>query len=286
MSVSITNTVVGKGSARSSLLIPDLRAIVEEALDDVRPGERVLAIIPDRTRDDNTDLLFPMAAQFLARRNVAQFDALVAQGTHGPMTEAQKLAKIGASGGADLPRLGMIFDHRWDNSDELVTLGRLTSAQVNDLTDGLINEPVDVRLNALLTPGLYDTVLVFGATMPHEVAGFAGGAKYFFPGVAGPELTHMTHWLGALATIEQVIGRVETPTRRMIEAAAAFVPAEVISFTSVNTRDADGLKTHALFAGDINETLRCAAAVSAEVHIKYTGRMYARVLALLDEHYD
>ena len=27
-------------------------------------------------------------------------------------------------------------------------------------------------------------------------------------------------------------------------------------------------------------------AVSAEVHIKYTGRKYARVLALLDEHYD
>ena len=285
MSVSITDTVVGTGSARSSLSVPDLRAIVEEALVDVRPGERVLAIIPDRTRDDNTDLLFPMAAQFLARRNVAQFDALVAQGTHGPMTEAQKLAKIGA-GNAELPRLGQIFDHRWDNSDELVTLGQLSSTQVNELTEGLINEPVDVRLNGLLAPGLYDTVLVFGATMPHEVAGFAGGAKYFFPGVAGPELTHMTHWLGALATIEQVIGRVETPTRRMIEAAASFVPAEVISFTSVNTRDANGLKTHALFAGDIYETLRSAATVSAAVHIKYTGRKYARVLALLDEHYD
>jgi nickel-dependent lactate racemase len=285
MSVNATETVIGTGSAQSSLSTTDLRTIVEAALGDVRSGERVLAIIPDRTRDDNTDLLFPMAAQFLARRNVAQFDALVAQGTHGPMTEAQKVTKIG-SGTAELPGLGRIFDHRWDQSDELVNLGKFSSAQVNALTGGLINEAVDVRLNALLAPGVYDTVLVFGATMPHEVAGFAGGAKYFFPGVAGPELTHMTHWLGALATIEQVIGRVETPTRRMIEAAASFVPAEVISFTSVNTRDTDGLKTHALFAGDINEALRSAAAVSAEVHIKYTGRKYARVLALLDEHYD
>ena len=74
-------------------------------------------------------------------------------------------------------------------------------------------------------PGQYDVVLVLGATVPHEVAGFAGGAKYFFPGVAGPELTHLTHWLGALATIERVIGRIETPTRRLIETAAAFVPA-------------------------------------------------------------
>jgi nickel-dependent lactate racemase len=285
MSINATKTVIGRGSATSSLSTTDLRPIVEEALGDVRPGERVLAIIPDRTRDDNTHLLFPMAAQFLASRNVAQFDALVAQGTHGPMTEAQKLSKIGG-GNADLSGLGRIFDHQWDNSDELVTLGQLSSTQVNELTGGLINEAVDVRLNSLLAPGLYDTVLVFGATVPHEVAGFAGGAKYFFPGVAGPELTHMTHWLGALATIEQVIGRVETPTRRMIEAAAAFVPAEVISFTSVNTRDVEGLKTQALFAGDINETLRSAATVSAEVHIKYTGRKYRRVLALLDEHYD
>ena len=285
MSVDATETVVGRGGASSSLTTLDLRAIVEDALSYVRPGERVLAIIPDKTRDDNTHVLFPLAAQFLARRNVGQFDALVAQGTHGPMTEAQKLAKIGAPS-SELAGLGRIFDHRWDNSDELVTLGQFSSTQVNELTGGLINEAVDVRLNGLLAPGLYDTVLVFGATMPHEVAGFAGGAKYFFPGVAGPELTHMTHWLGALATIEQVIGRVETPTRRMIEAAAAFVPAEVISFTSVNTRDVDGLKTHALFAGDINETLRSAAKVSAEVHIKYTGRKYARVLALLDEHYD
>src|SRR5207253_1810343 len=166
------------------------------------------------------------------------------------------------------------------------TLGELNADRVRELTGGLIEEAMSVRLNALLSPGLYDTVLVFGATMPHEVAGFAGGAKYFFPGVAGPELTHMTHWLGALATIEQVIGRVETPTRRMIEAAAAFVPAQVISFTSVTTRNDFGLKTHALCAGDINETLRRAAAVSEYVHIKYTGRKYRRVVALLDEHYD
>jgi lactate racemase len=54
----------------------------------------------------------------------------------------------------------------------------------------------------------------------------------------------------------------------------------------VNTRDAERLRTHALFAGDINEALRSAAEVSAKVHIKYTGRKYSRVLALLDEHYD
>jgi len=280
-----TPTVVGQGSPDLDLSNTDLRTIVETALKDIKPGARVLAIIPDKTRDDNTDILFPIAAEFLAQRNVGQFDALVAQGTHPPMTETQKRAKIG-SGNAGLPGLDRIFDHQWDRSDQLVTLGELNADQVRTLTGGLIEEAVDVRLNALLGPGIYDTVLVFGATVPHEVAGFAGGAKYFFPGVAGPELTHMTHWLGALATIEEVIGRVETPTRHMIEAAAALVPAEIISFTSVSTRAGDRLRTHALFAGDIKEALRSAAGVSEHVHIKYTGRRYGRVVALLDEHYD
>ncbi|MGH7745573.1 MAG: hypothetical protein ACREQ5_12395, partial [Candidatus Dormibacteria bacterium] len=102
-----------------------------------------------------------------------------------------------------------------------------------------------------------------------------------------PELTHATHWLGALATIENIIGRVETPPRHLFEAAADFVAARVISFNSVVTRDEGGpLRTHALFCGDFREALRRAADVSRYVHIRYTGRKYNRVVAFLDEHYD
>jgi nickel-dependent lactate racemase len=128
--------------------------------------------------------------------------------------------------------------------------------------------------------------LLFSTTMPHEVAGFSGGAKYFFPGVSGPELTHLTHWLGALAGIEATIGRVETPTRHMFEAASDFVPARVISLNSVVTRLDGRLRTHALFCGDFRGAMRKAAEVSRRVHIKYTGREYRRVVALLDSHYD
>jgi nickel-dependent lactate racemase len=271
--------------ARTILGAADLRQIARDALRAIPAGARVLAVIPDKTRDDNTDLLFPIVSQELAGRRVARFDALVAQGTHPPMTDAEKRAKIGAGSG-DLPILGDVFDHHWDRPSELATLGRLTAAEVSSLTGGLMSADVPVQLNARLAPGAYDYILVLGAVVPHEVAGFAGGAKYFFPGVAGPELTHLTHWLGALATIERVIGRVETPTRHVIEAAADRVTTPVIGFTSVSTRDTAGLHTHALFTGGLRETVRQAAAVSAQVHIRYTGRRYKRVVALLDEHYD
>jgi nickel-dependent lactate racemase len=263
----------------------ELRAIVHDALRGVPAGSRVLAVISDRTRDDNTPVLFPMIAQELAARGAAVLDALVAQGTHPAMAPADKRAKIGA-GLAAIPLLGGVFDHRWDAPSELVTLGSLPRAEVSALTGGLLEADVPVQLNARLAPGRYDAILVIGATVPHEVAGFAGGAKYFFPGAAGPDLTHFTHWLGALAAIENVIGRVETPTRRVIEAAADRVTTPAIAFTSVSTRGDGGLETHALFAGGLRETVRRAAAVSAQVHVRRTGRRYRRVIALLDERYD
>lgn len=278
----LTPKVVGEGSADAVLTPATMSAIVEQALEVIERGERVLAVIPDKTRDDNTDLLFPIAARLLRERGVASFDALVAQGTHPPMATAQKLAKIGLEEFS-----GTLFDHRWDSPRDLITLGELNAEQVASLTNGLLNDAVAVSLNKLLAPGVYDSVVIFGATVPHEVAGFAGGAKYFFPGVAGPELTHMTHWLGALAGIENIIGNVETPTRRLIESAADLVPARVISLNTVVSRNQEGeLLTYALYAGDVREAFRKAAAVSGQVHIRYTGRKYKRVVALLDPHYD
>ncbi len=254
MSTDVLPSKVLGESSDSGLSASTLTAIVHEALDVVQPGERVLAIIPDKTRDDNTHFLFPVAAEFLAERRAACFDALVAQGTHPPMSQSQKLAKIGCTDFS-----GQLFDHRWDQPEELVTLGELSSETVRRLTGGLIDTAVPVTLNKLLAPGIYDTVVVFGATVPHEVAGFAGGAKYFFPGVAGPELTHTTHWLGALAGIENIIGRVDTPTRRLIEAAAELITARIISLNTVVSRsDDDELTTFALFAGDIREAFRSA----------------------------
>jgi len=278
--------ITGKGQPDFDLSSADLRDILSEALASISPRSSVLAIVADKTRDDNTDILFPLAAQILADRKIAKLDALVAQGTHAPMSDADKRTKIGAPGTTQVPGLGQIFDHDWADPEKLVTIGALSAARVSEITGGLIDRPIELTVNRLLAPGLYDTVLIFGTTAPHEVAGFSGGAKYFFPGVAGPELTHATHWLGALATIEKVIGRVETPTRHLFEAAAEFVPARVISLSSVVTRDHGRLRTHAVFCGDFRQAVRKAAEVSRHIHIKYAGRKYKRVVALLDTHYD
>lgn len=272
----------GEGSHDSDLSAETCAQILSQALEPIEPHSRVLAILPDKTRDDTTHVLFPIADEILRDRNVKSFDALIAQGTHPAMSIEQKLQKIGLSNFD-----GTLFDHEWNQPEELITLGELSQKTVVQLTGGLVDQAVPVTLNKLLAPGVYDVVLVFGATVPHEVAGFAGGAKYFFPGVAGPELTHTTHWLGALAGIEHIIGEVETPTRHLIEAAADLVPAGVISLNSVVSREDNGrIRTYGLFAGDIRDAFRSAAGVSKDVHIRSIGRKYKRVVGLLDPHYD
>ncbi|MDQ6786724.1 MAG: lactate racemase domain-containing protein [Acidobacteriota bacterium] len=279
--------IYGRGSPEADLNAAELAAIVKESLQSLAVNSRVLAIIPDKTRDDNTDLLFPTAARILAEKGASKFDALVAQGTHAPMSEAEKLAKIGVSSRDEISNLGNIFDHEWNCPEALTQIGELGAEKVREISGGLINRAVPLTINKLLAPGNYDLILVFGGVVPHEVAGFAGGAKYFFPGVSGAELTHATHWLGALAGIENVIGRIETPTRRLIETAADFIVPTITNFASVVTRNENNrLRTHALFAGDFRSSFRKAAEISRKIHIKYTGRKFKRVVALLDEHYE
>lgn len=290
MSVSVAGKradVNGEGSQESNLGRSALRQIVADSLQDLPAGSRIVAIVPDKTRDDITNVLLPMAIDELTNKHPSTFEILVAQGTHSAMTESEKNLKTGREIWADWAFDTVISDHQWSDPQELIKLGEIGSETVSALTEGAYSESVKVTVNRRLSPSNCDFILIFGAVVPHEVAGFAGGAKYLFPGVSGCELTNVTHWIGALSGIENVIGRVETPVRRMIETAADMIPARIICFSSVVSRDSDGeMRVHALFGGGLRESFRAAATVSKEVHTRRAGRKYKRVVALLDKHYD
>jgi lactate racemase len=271
--------IYGKGSAESVLSVAELRVIVENSLDQISSGSKILAVIPDTSRDDNTHILYPLIVEIFEKKGVAKFDALVAQGTHPPISEPEKLSKIGLEKFS-----GKIFDHEWNNAEKLCLVGTISAEKVAEITNGSYSQSIDLTINKLILE--YDVILILGATVPHEVAGFSGGAKYFFPGISGADLTNATHWIGALAGITNIIGQVETPIRNLIETAADFVNAEIINFSSVCTRNSDNLlQTHALFVGDFRRSLRKAIEVSRKLHIKFVEKKYKLVVAILDELY-
>ncbi len=242
-------------------------------------GRRVLVIIPDGTRTMPMPLMFELLERELGPR-VAALDYLVALGTHSPMSDAQLSAHVGRPVVNGLAGARHIFNHRWDDPGTFAHLGVIPAREVADITDGTLHEDVPVALNRLATE--YDHVLICGPVFPHEVAGFSGGTKYLFPGIAAPEIIHFTHWLGALITSYEVIGTIDSSVRAVINRAAALLQTPISLLALVVTHDG----VAGMFCGDVHEAWRRAATLSSRRHIVWVDEPYDRVLAIMPALYD
>jgi nickel-dependent lactate racemase len=272
--------VVGRGSVDRALTAGEVRQLTGEALGALPvDGKRVLVIIPDGTRTMPMPLMFEIFTGQLDGR-VAALDYLVALGTHQPMSDAQLSNLVGrpvVDGRAGASR---IYNHRWDDPGTFATLGVIPAAEVAALSGGLQQRDVPVALNRLVRE--YDQLIVCGPVFPHEVVGFSGGNKYFFPGIGGPDIINFTHWLGALITNYHVIGTPDTPVRAVIDRAAAMIDRPVACAALVVTHDA----IHGFFFGPAPDAWRAAASLSARVHIVDVDRPFRRVLSVMPAMYD
>jgi nickel-dependent lactate racemase len=127
----------------------------------------------------------------------------------------------------------------------------------------------------------YERILVVGPVFPHEVVGFSGGHKYFFPGISGPTMVNVSHWLGALITNPKVNGNKWTPVREMIEEAAKLVPTPRYGLSLVM----HGSQLLGIFFGEVVEAWEGAADLSAQVNIVWTNRSYEYVLSVAPPMY-
>jgi len=272
--------VVGQGAADRTLDRDEVRRIAGAALD-VLPldGKRVLVVIPDGTRTMPMPLMFEVLGDHLDSR-VAALDYLVALGTHQPMTNAQLARLVGRPVTDGTAGRSRVLNHRWDEPSTFVALGVIPSREIGELTDGMLARDVRVALNRLILD--YDHILICGPVFPHEVAGFSGGNKYFFPGIAGSDIINFTHWLGALMTSYRIIGCAETAVRRVIDRAAAMIDRPVTCMALVVTHDG----INGLFVGPTREAWARAAALSSELHIVWVERPFRRVLSMMPPMYD
>ena len=251
-------------------------AAVGELCTQIRPeGKRVVVLVPDATRSAPVRQLAALLdAEFAARG--AEPSWLVALGTHQPMSPGQLAEHVG-----DVR--GPVRNHEWWDPEQLVSVGEIHAAEVARLSGGLLARPIDVRLNAMVTEA--DVALICGPVFPHEVVGFSGGNKYFFPGVAGPEIIDATHWLGALLTSSALIGRLgPNPVRAVIDRAAALIPAERWCLAMVVDPAGDGLV--ACEVGRPEPAWAAASAVSARWHIRRLEHPVTTVLSVIPQRYD
>jgi len=272
--------LIGKGFSDRILTDNETSVIVGEALSTLPvDGKRVLIIIPDGTRSMPMPFMFGMFENFLGPR-IAALDFLVALGTHQPMSDSQLSRLVGRTVVNGQTGKSHIFNHKWNDPDQFACIGAISSVDIDAITSGSMRQCVLVRLNRLIFD--YDQLIICGPVFPHEVVGFSGGNKYFFPGIAGSEIINFTHWLGAVITSYKVIGTEHTPVRAVIDQAAALIELPKACFSLVVTHA--GLA--GIYFGSPEEAWQAAAELSAKKHITYVGKPFQRVLSIMPEMYD
>jgi nickel-dependent lactate racemase len=272
--------LTGKGFPNRNLRHDEIVEIVGLAVQDLEiDGKRVLIIIPDGTRTMPMPLMFELLQQEFGARASA-CDYLVALGTHPHMRDAQLSTLIGKPVVNGLCGNTRVMNHRWDSPSTFVELGVIPKDEVVRISGGLLEEAIPVRINRTIFD--YDQVVICGPVFPHEVVGFSGGNKYLFPGIGGPEIIGLTHWLGALIGSFEIIGTRTTPVREIIDKAAELVKVPVACFSMVVTEDG----VSGLYFGEAKVAWRAAADLSAQKHIVWTDLPFERVLSVMPSLYD
>ena len=279
---SETDTTIGQGVDEGSLTEAQVEAVLEKGLASIEvDGKRVLVIIPDSTRTMPMPMFFRSLCRLLRPRTRA-VDFLVALGTHAPMSEKALLRHVGltdAEKAAHYPDVRLL-NHAWDDPQALVELGSIPATEIETLSSGKFRQDVPVRLNKMVLD--YDHLMVCGPVFPHEVVGFSGGNKYFFPGIAGPDIINFTHWMSALITSYEVIGTMDTPVRAVINRAASFIPRATSLVAAVVTHEG----TAGVFVGSCKDAWAAAADLSSRRHIIWLQKPVKQVLSVLPAMYD
>lgn len=273
------------GGAGTVLGAADVSTFVLDSLQDAPlTGRSLCVVVPDTTRSCPLPQLL-RAIHDAAHGRVSRLTFLVALGTHPELDEPQLAALLGYEPGL-LERTypgTRVYNHQWWDPAALTSVGRIDAETISELSGGRLAEEVDVRVNRHVVE--HDVTMVVGPVFPHEVVGFSGGNKYFFPGVAGREVIDLSHWLGALISNVEIIGMPGiTPVRAVIDRAAALIPTQRLCLALVVASGSKDL--HAMAYGTPEDAWAAAADVSAKTHVRYLDKPVRRVLSILSDRYD
>ncbi len=245
-------------------------------------NRRVLVLTPDGTRTCPLPMMVRLVNEVIGEK-AAKLDFMVALGTHPILPEEKILELYGITTEDKRERFGRsaFFCHRWDLPETFQRIGELTEDEVTTISGGLLRERVPIDINKSIFD--YDLILILGPVFPHEIVGFSGGAKYFFPGISGGAFLHFFHWLAALITCRKIIGNKDTPVRRVIDRAMEAIDRPVHCLAMVADAET-GLR--GLFAGTPREAWSAAADLSSTIHIVTKKKPYRIVLGRAPEMYD
>jgi nickel-dependent lactate racemase len=237
---------------------------------------KVLLIPPDMTRLHSyagklTNIYYRLLS------DTCQVDIMPALGTHMPMTDEE----ITEMFGADIPKDRFLV-HNWRN--DVVKVGQVPGDFVKEVSDGLIDYSIDVEINKHLLDPSYDLVISIGQVVPHEVVGMANYTKNIVVGCGGFNIINKSHMLGAVYGMERMMGRDNTPVRKVFDYAEENFLKDIplLYVLTVTTQVEGSTCVNGLFIGRQRKVFEEAVALSQEKNLNFVDEPFKKVVVYLD----
>jgi nickel-dependent lactate racemase len=217
----------------------------------VQPGESILIVVPDATRQTASGQTVNLIVRRLIANGAMPFDIRIifATGIHRPVTEAEKQTILTPF----IAQRVKTLDHNPRDLAQIVRLGETKSG-------------TPVELNRALTE--HDRVIIVGGVTFHYFAGFTGGRKLICPGLASTKTISATHQLAfdcEMKSRRAGVGAGLLEGNAVHEAFAEVVEKLPPHF-SVNTIVNDAGEAVDLFCGDWQTSHRAACESYAARH--------------------
>lgn len=242
-----------------------------------RPLKKVLLLPPDLTRmHSGAGKITAMYYELL--KDTCRVDIMPALGTHEPMSEKECREFFGEK----VP-MSCIFPHDWRN--DIVKLGEVPKDFVENVSEGLVQNSIDVEVNKRLLDPSYDLIISIGQVVPHEVVGMANYSKNIFVGCGGSSMINESHMLGAFYGMERIMGRDFSPVRKVFDYAEEhFIQKLPLMYVlTVTTCVQEKLDIHGLYIGRRRFLFEEAIRLSQEKNLIFLEKPLKKVVVFLDE---
>lgn len=184
----------------------------------VAAHERVAVVIPDGTRPLPSDRLLPWLFQELAHVPREQFTILIGTGSHRANTPAELDAMLGP----EIARRYRVVNHDSADPATLALAGRSALGYEVKLARDYVAA---------------DRRITMGFIEPHFMAGFSGGYKAVFPGIAALEAIMHYHGAAVIGDPRSTWGELEdNPTQHHVRAGGSLLPVDFCVNVTLNTR--------------------------------------------------
>lgn len=211
----------------------------------VKPDDRVIIVSDDNTRLTPSDRIIPPLLNRLNDAGIPdkQISCIMALGTHRYMTDLELKDKVGDQ----VFRRIRVFNHEWQNPDNLVDLG-------------ISGQGTPLRANRGVVEA--DIVIGIGAVVPHHIPGFSGSSKIIQPGVSGANTTAETHMLSCSGGGDSFLGIADNPVRRDMDDMADRVGMRTIFNVVMDSQGG----VVGVFYGEMRNAFAAAIELAKEIY--------------------